>query len=347
MMVLTGPAPIHARARDILDHLPEDALVVVNDSGVVPARVVTRRLDDGRPFELLVTDPDPSWRPGATVRAWVRHAKKLRPGAVLELPPGASDGPSAGCRLEYVGPDDTDPRARRFELLSGDLFATLVEGGQIPLPPYIRRPDGPTEADRQRYQTVYARAPGSVAAPTAGLHLEPELVSELERRHRLCRVTLHVGPGTFLPMEHDDVRDHRVGAERIEIDEVAASRLTRARAEGRDVVAVGTTCVRTLESVAQAQAKRRGLSVWPSREPIEPYVGATDLIITPAHRFAVVDRLLTNFHLPRSSLLMLTASFGGRSRVLGAYATAVATGYRFYSYGDCMLLTRAEAAQLA
>lgn len=339
MMVLAGEQVVDAVARDLLEHLPAEALVVVNDSGVVPARVFGAR-DDGRRFELLITHPDPTWRAGRTVRAWVRRAKKLSEGQRLHLG-GAVEGQPA-CTLRYLGPDPTDARARRFEIESGDLFAVLSAAGQIPLPPYIHRPDGPTAEDRHRYQTVYASAPGSVAAPTAGLHLEPGLLETLDAHGRLCRLTLHVGPGTFLPMERDDVRAHRVGAERIELGATAAAAISAARAAGRPVVAVGTTVVRTLESVARAQ----GLSRAHRDAPLRTHAGSTELIITPGHEFLVVDRLLTNFHLPRSSLLMLTATFGGRGRVLDAYARAVARGYRFYSFGDCMLLDRDPTARM-
>jgi S-adenosylmethionine:tRNA ribosyltransferase-isomerase len=314
MLVLQDDSPTHASARDLPRYLPPRALVVVNDSRVVPARLHVRH--GGRALELLVCDPRPGLGAGATFRAWVRGAKRLKIGDAIEHGEAVA---------RFVGADEIDPRARVFEVVAGEWMATLQAGGEVPLPPYIRRPEGPSAEDIARYQTVYAAQPGSVAAPTAGLHWEPEVLAQLD----VVRLTLHVGPGTFLPMEASDVREHKVGAERIEIGEEAAGRIAAAKAAGRPVVAIGTTATRALEAVAQA-----------SGGVVAPFRGATDLVITPGHNFKVVDVLVTNFHLPRSSLLMLVCSFGGRERVLRAYECAVAAGYRFYSYGDCMLVTR-------
>ncbi len=318
----SGPLGHHqvSQLGDLLDRLEgPPPLVVVNESRVVPARAHLER-SDGRVFELLFAAPAPGQGPGAVVAAWVRRAKRLAVGDRLRL--GALE-------LRNLGPDPTDSRARRFEVVAGDVLEALEVAGALPLPPYVERIGGPTEDDRQRYQTVYARRPGSVAAPTAGLHFTPELLDRLDP----VRLTLHVGPGTFLPMDVDDVRSHRVGSERIEITAEAASRIEGARAEGRPVLAVGTTSVRALESVA---ARHEGRVV--------AWRGATDLVITPEHRFRVVRHLMTNFHLPRSSLLMLVASLAGRERTLEAYRAAVAGGYRFYSYGDATLfLSRGEA----
>ena len=310
-----SPAWSHSEARELPRWLPDDALVVVNDSRVVPARVFLTATT-GRRFELLVCDPRPGLTAGASFRAWVRGAKQLRPGARLEL--DAAE-PFA---CTYLGPDEVDPRARVFEVTSGELLPALHARGQVPLPPYTRREAGPDARDGERYQTLYAAQPGSVAAPTAGLHWEPGVLARLD----LVPITLHVGPGTFLPMEAADVRDHRVGAEMAEISAEADARITAARAAGRPVVAVGTTATRALEAVAARHGE------------LVAYRGPVDLVITPGHRFRVVDRLVTNFHLPRSSLLMLVCSLGGRERVLAAYREAVRAGYRFYSYGDCMLL---------
>jgi S-adenosylmethionine:tRNA ribosyltransferase-isomerase len=293
-------------------------LIVVNDSKVVPARIYARR-DDGKRFELLIVDPAPLG-PGARVHAWIRGAKRLRSGERLQVE-------GAELTLRYAGrpANEPDSRACVLEIIEGELLAGLDAAGELPLPPYISRPDGPSAQDRERYQTVFARDRGSVAAPTAGLHLDHALLDRLDH----VAVTLHVGPGTFLPLEAEDVREHRVGAERYEISEQAAARIEAARADGRTILAVGTTVTRALESVAAAHAGT-----------IVPGAGATELVITPGHRFLVVDRLLSNFHLPRSSLLMLVCSFAGRERVLAAYAEAVRAGYRFYSYGDCMLVER-------
>jgi len=317
LLVLAAPGADppwqHSEARKLPDFLPTDALVVINDSRVVPARIFLVA-GNGRRFELLVCDPRPDQGPGARFKAWVRGAKHLKAGAVLE---------HEGFACTLIGPDTIDPRARVFAVVAGDLLTTLHSAGQVPLPPYIRREHGPDAHDSERYQTLYAAAPGSVAAPTAGLHWEPEVLARLD----LVRITLHVGPGTFLPMEAADVREHRVGAEQAEISDEAATRIRDARRSGRPIVAIGTTATRALEAVAAMHGE------------LVPHAGPVDLVITPGHTFRVVDGLVTNFHLPRSSLLMLVCSLGGRERVLAAYREAVRAGYRFYSYGDCMLLT--------
>jgi S-adenosylmethionine:tRNA ribosyltransferase-isomerase len=306
-----------AELPQLLARLDPSPLLVINDSKVVPARIHARR-EQGKKFELLIVDPA-ALGPGARLQAWIRGAKQLRAGDRLHV-----DG--TDLILEYVGrATEVDSRACVLELVQGQLLDALELAGQLPLPPYIARPEGPSDADRERYQTVFARDRGSVAAPTAGLHFDADLLARLDH----VALTLHVGPGTFLPIDVEDVREHRVGAERFAIDETAATRIEAARAQGRPILAVGTTVTRTLESVAAAHGGR-----------IVPGVGSTQLVITPGYRFAVVDRLLTNFHLPRSSLLMLACSFAGRERVLAAYADAVRAGYRFYSYGDCTLLER-------
>jgi S-adenosylmethionine:tRNA ribosyltransferase-isomerase len=316
MLVLHDGSHEHARARNLEQHLLPGALVVVNDSKVVPARIEARR-DDGRLFELLVCDPRAGLGPGQTVRAWVRGAKRLAPGDVLR---------ASGLVLRLEGPDPVDSRARLLTVVGGDVLACLHDCGQVPLPPYIERPEGPAAEDAERYQTVYADPEGSVAAPTAGLHLGPDLLAGLDH----VALTLHVGPGTFLPMEAEDVSEHRVGSERVVLGERAAERIQTAREQARPIVAVGTTVTRALEAVA-ADASGK----------VVPFTGTTDLVITPGYRFEVVDQLLTNFHLPRTSLLMLVCSFAGRDRVLAVYDEAIAEGYRFYSYGDCMLISRA------
>ncbi len=324
MLVLQGEGdPLHERVDALPRVLAEHELrplIVINDSRVVPARIHAQREGaeaTGRGFELLICDPAPL-EPGDELRAWVRGAKKLRPGDRLVL--GGSGAEQVV--VAYRGPAPVDSRARIFALLEGDLLTLLEREGELPLPPYVQRETGPTASDRERYQTVYARERGSVAAPTAGLHLDPGLLAALD----VVAITLHVGPGTFLPMDAADVRAHRVGVERYEIAHSAAERIAAARSAGRPILAVGTTVTRTLESVAAAH-----------EGAIEPGRGTTDLVITPEHRFRCVDMLLTNFHLPRSSLLMLVCSFAGHERVLSAYREAVREGYRFFSYGDCML----------
>jgi S-adenosylmethionine:tRNA ribosyltransferase-isomerase len=329
MVVLGEGEPRDRLARALPDVLPADALVVVNDSQVVPARLFvtcTEGRADGRQFEILVCAPAPEMARGARFSAWVRGARRLRPGDRLvqgefvvrylgQLPEATAASGEGDLR---------DPRARWFEIEQGVLMTALEARGEVPLPPYIRRPEGPDTLDRARYQTLYARHPGSVAAPTAGLHWERSVLDKLD----VAAVTLHVGPGTFLPMEAADVEDHRVGAERADLSEETVTRIQQAKAAGRPVVAVGTTATRALEAVATEFGALRA------------YRGAVDRIITPRHQWRVVDILVTNFHLPRSSLLMLVCSLGGRSRVLAAYRAAVARGYRFYSYGDCMVIDR-------
>ena len=320
LMVCTGPAPVHTLARALVEHLPADALVVVNASRVVPARLRTVR-GDGRAFELLLCEPGPGQGPGTTVRAWIRGAKKLAPGDVLR---------AGELALRFEGADEIDARARRLAVVAGEVLPALASHGEVPLPPYIARPHGPDADDRERYQTVYARAEGSVAAPTAGLHLDREQLARLD----VVELLLHVGPGTFLPMDVADVTGHRVGAERVTLTEDAAARIEAARAAGRPIVAVGTTTTRALEGIAAAHDGR-----------LVPTTGTTSLVITPGFRFQVVTHLFTNFHLPRSSLLMLVCALAGRERVLSWYRQAVDEGYRFYSYGDCMLVGRAPAEE--
>lgn len=317
LLSLQGDAIEHhqiAELPQLLAALEPAPLMVVNDSRVVPARVHAQR-EPGKRFELLIVDPGRR-EPGDRLHAWVRGAKKLSVGDQLRVESGE-------LLLRYLGRAERDSRACAFEVIEGELLGALEAGGELPLPPYIARPSGPQPDDLDRYQTVFARERGSVAAPTAGLHLDRELLAALDP----VAITLHVGPGTFLPMEAADVREHRVGAERFSISAEAAERIEAARAQKRPILAVGTTVTRTLESVAQAHGGR-----------IVPGSGSTELVITPEHRFAVVDMLMTNFHLPRSSLLMLVCSFAGRERVLAAYREAVAAGYRFYSYGDAMLI---------
>ena len=300
----------HRRIADLPDLLAPGDLLVVNDSRVLPARLFARRQPGGGRVELLLVER-------LSARRWsamARPGRRLRPGSVL-----AADG-EAQLTIEAVDDDG-------LYLLRADrpLSPVLDSHGHIPLPPYIQRPDEP--ADRERYQTVYARRPGSVAAPTAGLHFDEPLLDRLAGRGiELGSLTLHVGPGTFQPIRSRRIDEHRMAAERFEVPPETAEQVVRARRRGGRVVAVGTTAVRTLETVAAGD----GL--------IEAGSGRTDLFIRPGHRFRVVDRLLTNFHLPRSTLLLLVCALGGRERVLGAYRTAVAEGYRFYSYGDAMLV---------
>jgi len=288
--------------------------VVVNNSRVIPARVLARD-SGGRPVELLffAREDERCWR------ALVRPGRRCRVGAELLV---AGEG---GARLRIVGV--AADGARLVECLDGTVEDLMRAHGLPPLPPYIERFATPTPEDRERYQTVYARPPGSVAAPTAGLHFTAAVLDRLRRRGlEVHELTLHVGPGTFRPIKTATIEDHVLPPERASIPAAVADAVHRARAEGRRVLAVGTTTTRALESAAQVDGRVRALE------------GDAGVYITPGYRFRVVDALLTNFHLPGSSLLVLVAAFAGRELILKSYAHAVRAGYRFYSYGDACLL---------
>ena len=289
--------------------------VVVNNSRVIPARVLARDAG-GRPVELLffARDDERQWR------ALVRPGRRCRMGAELRVA-----GEEGGARLRIVGVAADGPRL--VECLDGTIEDLMRAHGLPPLPPYIERFATPTPEDRERYQTVYARPPGSVAAPTAGLHFTSAVLDRLRQRGlEIHELTLHVGPGTFRPITTARIEDHVLPPERVSIPAAVADAVNRARAEGRRVLAVGTTTTRALESAAQTDGRVRALE------------GDARVYITPGYRFRVVDALLTNFHLPGSSLLVLVAAFGGRELILKSYAHAVRAGYRFYSYGDACLL---------
>lgn len=323
-----------ARVADLAEWLEPGDLLVLNDTRVLPARLFARRRSGGA-VELLFVEPCGSSTGGtgtaasggARWRALVNPARKLRAGETLAVPGGLSvrvverEGTSAVWHVELGDPRDA----------ARGVVELLEVAGRTPLPPYIHRArdgDEREPLDRERYQTIYARAAGAVAAPTAGLHFTPELMQRLAARGvQTTRLTLHVGIGTFQPIATPDPRDHAMHAERFEIPEEAARAVERARARGARVVAVGTTSVRALEARSDDSGR------------LAPGRGSTDLFILPGHRFRCVDALLTNFHLPRSTLLMLVCAFAGRERVLRLYRHAVEAGYRFYSYGDAMLLT--------
>lgn len=292
---------------------PGDCLVV-NNSRVIPARVLARDAA-GRPVELLFVEPAGS----ARWRALVRPGHRCRAGAELR----AGGEPGARLRVVAVAGDGM----RIVERLDGTIADLLETSGLPPLPPYLARHAKPAPEDWERYQTVYARPPGSVAAPTAGLHFTPGVLSGLaERGVDVHELTLHVGPATFRPIKARRVEDHVLAPEAVEIPAAVAAAVSAARAGGRRVVAAGTTTTRALEGAAAADGH------------VEPLRGTVDLFITPGYRFRVVQALLTNFHLPRSSLLVLVAAFAGREIILDAYRHAIGAGYRFYSYGDAMLI---------
>jgi S-adenosylmethionine:tRNA ribosyltransferase-isomerase len=293
-------------------------LLVVNDTRVFPARIVGRREATGGRIELFLVQEESSgiWE------ALARPAARVRPGDRLVF----GEGPD---RLEAEVVERRDDGRRLVRFLAEDRFWELLERwGRTPLPPYIRRDEAESEQrlDRDRYQTVYARERGAIAAPTAGLHFTPELLASLEREGvERAPVTLHVGYGTFQPVRVERVEEHQVAAESYVVPEETSRAFERARRERRRIVAVGTTTTRALESAVDAAGLRSG-------------PGRTDLFIRPGHAFRAVDALVTNFHLPRSSLLMLVAAFAGRDLIVAAYRHAVARKFRFYSYGDAMLI---------
>ncbi len=306
----------HASFADLPTFLRPGDCLVVNDTRVVPARLFATKPTGGR-VELLVLRSD-----GRCFDAMYGTHRGLATGIELTiLDRDDQPTPHRVCVVEVRG-DGT----AAFEA-SSEALPIQAACGHVPLPPYIHRDSSALhDLDRERYQTVYARSDGAVAAPTAGLHFTTELLERLAAMGvQTARVTLHVGPGTFRPIKADDVRNHDVGAERYEVGAEAADLVNRALDEGRRVVAVGTTAVRTLETVG---ASGRVL----------PGTGATRLFISPGYRFRVVGALVTNFHLPGSSLLVLVSAFAGRRRVMTAYRDAVRRGYRFYSYGDAMLI---------
>jgi len=315
-----GAPPEHRAFLDLPGLLAPGDLVVTNDTRVIPARLVGTKPSGGKAELLLCEDLSSAGEAlGTRWRALGQASKPIRAGTTL-----AFDGLEARV-LEAEGEGFFV-----VELSEGGaaLEAALARAGRIPLPPYVRR--APTDADRERYQTIFARAPGSAAAPTAGLHFTPRVLDALEARGvRRATVTLHVGPGTFLPVRGEDLDGHVMHGERYEVPAATAAELAACRARGSRVVAVGTTTVRTLESAWRDGAVAAG-------------PGRTSLFIRPGHRFRAVDALVTNFHLPRSTLLVLVCALGGQARVLAAYRDAVARSYRFFSYGDAMLLFRSE-----
>lgn len=301
-----------ARVSELPALLAPGDLLVLNEVRVIPARLVARRPGGGQ-AELLLVRPleDDSWE------AMARPSRRLRRGVALTLKGGVA------VPLERLAPDRW-----RFRFEPPLDAAKLEAEGEVPLPPYIRRPAGASAADQQRYQTVYARTGRAVAAPTAGLHFTSELLAACAARGvQECRLTLHVGPGTFKPVTEEDPRRHLLEAEDYEIPPPTAAAINLALAAGRRLVCVGTTSCRTVEHAVEAGGGR-----------VRAGVGRADLYIVPGYRFRATGALLTNFHLPRSTLLMLVSALAGRERVLHAYHAALAQGFRFYSFGDAMLI---------
>jgi S-adenosylmethionine:tRNA ribosyltransferase-isomerase len=317
LLVLPPGGGVEHRAfTDLPDLLREGDLLVFNDTRVIPARLLGVKEGTGGKVEMLLVDP----LGGDLPRRWRaigKAGKPIREGARLVF----------GDLTAVVEAVEGEGFYRLcLDREGADLEAALATAGRLPLPPYIRR--DPDAEDAERYQTVFARRPGSAAAPTAGLHFTPGVLARLEARGvRRTEVTLHVGPGTFLPIRGDTLEGHKMHEERYEVPAAAVEAFEACRARGGRVVAVGTTAVRTLESAFRGGRLQAG-------------AGRTALFIKPGHAFGAVDLLVTNFHLPRSTLLMLVCALGGRDRVLAAYAEAISCRYRFFSYGDAMLLGR-------
>ncbi len=317
LLCVDGPsgALAHERFPDLLGHLEPGDVVVFNDTRVIPARLFGQKASGGK-VEMLLERPLDAHRGLAHMRA----SKSPKPGTELIF--------EGGIHAVVEGRQDA-----LFELrFLGEtpLIALLEQYGHMPLPPYITRED--ELADRERYQTVYARREGAVAAPTAGLHFDEAMMAALRAKGvEIAFVTLHVGAGTFQPVRVDDIREHHMHSEWLEVDEQVCASVNRAREAGKRVVAIGTTSVRCLESASQDDGR------------LAPYRGETDIFIYPGYRWRCVDALVTNFHLPESTLLMLVSAFAGYESVMRAYAAAVEEAYRFFSYGDAMFLTRQDA----
>jgi S-adenosylmethionine:tRNA ribosyltransferase-isomerase len=297
------------------DYLRANDVLVLNNTRVFPARLRGERMPSGGAIELLLLrEVEPNlWETLA------KPARRLQPGARISFGDGTP-------RAEVIGLGDGATRLIKFEVK--DNFDRLIDQiGETPLPPYIKREQGSTDDDRERYQTIYANQRGAIAAPTAGLHFSPEVLAKVEARGaRVVQITLHVGYGTFEPVRVDEVSQHSVAAEYFSIGEDAARLINDTRKNGGRIVAVGTTTVRALESACSSDGE------------IAAGSGSTELTIIPGYRFRAIDALLTNFHLPRSSLLLLVSAFAGRELALAAYTHAVESRYRFYSYGDCVLI---------
>jgi S-adenosylmethionine:tRNA ribosyltransferase-isomerase len=302
--------------RDLPSLLEPGDILVSNDTRVIRAQLQARRGEARIGITLDRPLADGSWQ------ALARNAKRLHSGDRLVF-----EGADLSATVEHRRPDGSV--CLRFDREGAAFAAALEQAGALALPPYIARPEGPTPEDAADYQTVFAETEGAVAAPTAGLHFTPDLLAALDARGvARATVTLHVGVGTFLPVRVEEVADHRMHAERGIVSGEAAAAINAARAAGGRVVAVGTTSLRLLETAADAAGLLR------------PFAGDTNIFILPGYRFRIVDRLMTNFHLPRSTLFMLVSAFAGLDRMRGAYAHAIGTGYRFFSYGDASLLER-------
>lgn len=323
LLSLDGPTGnlTHGVFTDLLDKLNPGDLLVFNNTRVIPARLFGRKVSGGK-LEVLVERVLDEHR----VLAHVRASKAPKPGTALLLGDDESVKATMAARHDAL-----------FELHfddSRDVLSILNDIGHMPLPPYIDRPD--EDADRELYQTVYSQRPGAVAAPTAGLHFdEPMLAALREKGIEMAFVTLHVGAGTFQPVRVDAIEDHIMHAEYAEVPQDVVDAVLACKARGNRVIAVGTTSVRSLESAAQAS----------QNAPIEPFFGDTKIFIYPGYHYRIIDALVTNFHLPESTLIMLVSAFAGYQNTMSAYRQAVAEQYRFFSYGDAMFITHNPMAE--
>jgi len=306
----------HNRFFEIVDYLRDGDVLVFNDSRVIPARLIGRRADSGGKVEILLLRR-------LEVNVWealVKRGKRLRAGTKVDITNDSEVDDPSQVSAEVIGQEEGGIKVLRF---SDETL--LAELGKVPLPPYIHTPLSHPE----RYQTVYARVAGSVAAPTAGLHFTPELLSKLEKKGvRLLFVSLHIGLDTFSPVREEDPVEHTIHSEYGVLSQMVANQLSQAKREGRRIIGVGTTTVRILEQAAKLTNPLQ----------IHPFADWISLFILPGYQFRMVDALITNFHLPRSTLLMLVTAFTGKELINQAYQEAIASGYRFYSFGDAMLI---------
>lgn len=326
LLVHPGAEPEDRQVLDLADILQAGDLLVANDTRVIPARLIGKRVGRGETapkIEIMLH----MRLDGASWKAFAKPARKLEQGDRLHFGAAGDTCLLAGLDATVTLKGEAGEITLAFDLSGPDLDMSIAAHGTMPLPPYIAGKRAPDGRDADDYQTLFAREDGAVAAPTAGLHFTPRLRSALEDRGvSFCNITLHVGAGTFLPVKVDDTDNHKMHAERGTITAQAAEQINTARRNGGRIIAIGTTALRLLESAA---AEDGTMSAWS---------GATDIFITPGYRFRGVDALMTNFHLPKSTLFMLVSAFAGLKTMKSAYAHAIEQGYRFYSYGDASLL---------
>lgn len=307
----------HKKFIDILDLVKAGDLLVFNNTRVIPARLHGNKASGGKVevlIERILND--------GTAMAHIRSSKSPKSGAILTM--------EGGLQIEMLGRDSALFHLKF--LTESNVFELLEEFGHMPLPPYIDRPDD--EADKERYQTVYNEKPGAVAAPTAGLHFDDDILAKLKAKGvELAFVTLHVGAGTFQPVRVDNIEEHQMHAEYAEVSQEVADKVIATKQSGGRVIAVGTTSVRSIESAAKASSEKL----------ISEFMSDTNIFIYPGYEFKVIDAMLTNFHLPESTLMMLISAFAGRDNVMNAYAQAIQEQYRFFSYGDAMFIERKSA----